>query len=248
LPTNPTSPTNHVYPTEPTCYALTVTLPCAGSHTTSVCTYPSDWIGLTAQSHNIGNYTPLTNGSSAPVCNGYSVDFQAVTQVAYAPYIWTVNNITMPTTSWYSSYSSPGFDMSMGQSFAAINIKPKTAGLYTVTVSGTGICSSSNVSATFTFNYDPNVYCRPANAGPEPVAMPDPTTKLSVYPNPAAEQVSIPAGLQRAQVLDAMNHSVLERSQPGAILDVRALPEGLYQLRLVQPDGRVQTQRLVIKH
>lgn len=251
LPPNPAAVLNKVYPTEPTLYTLKVTLPGNNNvHTTSVYAYPYDWVGLTAQAFSGTGYNNLPNGGSTPVCNGRTVDFYAANQVAAGPYVWTVNGTTMPTSSWYSTYAGPDYNMAMGQNFNRIAITPNasatTARWYTVTVAATGTCTGQPVSQTFSFYYNPTVFCRSAAPGNDPAASTAPVAKTGAYPNPASGSVTVPAGLQRVQLLDGTGHPVLDRAQPGTALDLRALPEGLYQLRTVGPDGKVQTQRLVI--
>lgn len=72
----------------------------------------------------------------------------------------------------------------------------------------------------------------------------------TAYPNPVADQLVMPAAIQQAQLFD--NRGKLRRTylaEPAKkTLDVKDLPAGLYQLRLMQLDGRVTSQRLEIQH
>lgn len=73
---------------------------------------------------------------------------------------------------------------------------------------------------------------------------------LLVYPNPSTGLVRVPGRHTGAVVLDALGRTVW--TQPAAEagqsqLDLRALPAGVYLLRLTLPTGAVTTQRVVLQ-
>lgn len=84
--------------------------------------------------------------------------------------------------------------------------------------------------------------CRQA-AGVNATAAASPTT---AYPSPASEMLTLPQGVEQATLLDNQGHPVLQVEGPGK-LDVRTLPEGLYNLRMLQK-GKLLNQHIQIKH
>lgn len=71
----------------------------------------------------------------------------------------------------------------------------------------------------------------------------------AAYPNPANNQLTLPAGIRKAQLYDAKG--VVRREYQASatkVLDVRELPEGLYHLRLELQDGAVRRQRIEVQH
>lgn len=92
---------------------------------------------------------------------------------------------------------------------------------------------------------------RPANeeAAIGPDRNPEPVDKAQVlaYPNPANDQLTLPARAERIELYNPSGKSVPLPPRRDNMLDVRGLPEGLYQLRLYVDDKPV-TQRIQIKH
>ncbi len=73
---------------------------------------------------------------------------------------------------------------------------------------------------------------------------------ITVYPNPASDRIFIRAAgypLLRIRLFDLQGRSVCEQEQECEILDVSALPEGLYILQLTVADGRVVSRKVVIR-
>jgi hypothetical protein len=68
----------------------------------------------------------------------------------------------------------------------------------------------------------------------------------TAYPNPAAESLSLPEGTQEAILINNQGNVVQTAGQT-SMLDVRKLPEGLYNLRMKQ-GSKVVNQRVQIKH
>jgi hypothetical protein len=80
-----------------------------------------------------------------------------------------------------------------------------------------------------------------------PTAVVEQETAVLAHPNPVADYLTLPAGVQQVELRDAMGKPLLQQAVSGQTLDVHALPEGIYQLQLMQ-QGTTQTQRIVIKH
>ena len=77
--------------------------------------------------------------------------------------------------------------------------------------------------------------------------------ELRLYPNPARELLVLerPAGegLAEATLLDALGRVVLTAPAPAGrtVLDVRALPEGLYVLRLALANGLLRVRSVQVR-
>ena len=77
--------------------------------------------------------------------------------------------------------------------------------------------------------------------------------ELRLYPNPARDLLVLerPAGdgPAEATLLDALGRVVLTAAAPAGrtALDVRALPEGLYVLRLALPDGGLRVRSVQVR-
>jgi len=79
--------------------------------------------------------------------------------------------------------------------------------------------------------------------GPTPIYR---TAATEAYPNPATESITVPEGTQSATLLDKQGNVVQKADEQGK-LDVRRLPEGLYNLQLWQ-DGKLVNQHMQIQH
>lgn len=66
------------------------------------------------------------------------------------------------------------------------------------------------------------------------------------YPNPASESITTPEGTQRATLLNDRGKAVQEANKSG-VLDVQSLPDGLYNLQMMQ-NGKLINQRIQVKH
>ena len=66
------------------------------------------------------------------------------------------------------------------------------------------------------------------------------------YPNPATESISIPADVTGATLVNDKGKT-LQRADASGKLDVQAIPDGLYNLQMMQ-DGKLINQRIQVKH
>jgi hypothetical protein len=233
LPPSVNTVSNHVNPTEPQRYTLTVTLPNStptnpAEFTTYVDVFPSDWVGLTAQVTPY--YTNLPTGST--VCKNSTIVLVAQNQVSMVPFTWTVNGV--PPASSSSTYS-----FGSTSSNNVVSITPALAGTYVIGVTAMGTCSQQPVTNTFTFTCS-SVPCQPRAA----VLTPQP----AISPNPATDYLNLPEGVQQADIIDAVGNPHIQQARPGTKLDVRSLPAGVYLLRVITTDGKPQTRRLIIQH
>jgi len=93
----------------------------------------------------------------------------------------------------------------------------------------------------------PMITCQPMGLSPEPGAAEE---LVSVYPNPSATgrfTVELTAGMATITVTDALGRQVLHLTthEPETTLDLSRQPAGLYLLRLMWPDGRSLTRKLL---
>ncbi|SDG23142.1 Por secretion system C-terminal sorting domain-containing protein [Dyadobacter soli] len=79
---------------------------------------------------------------------------------------------------------------------------------------------------------------------------------LALWPNPAVDKITVRTGVansvSRIQIVSTAGNVVLERSQPNGFegdqaIDIRNLRTGTYIVRLILPDGSVNTHRFVKK-
>ncbi|TGE04768.1 T9SS type A sorting domain-containing protein [Hymenobacter fodinae] len=70
---------------------------------------------------------------------------------------------------------------------------------------------------------------------------------LSAYPNPATDELILPQDATDATLVNSKGKSLLQQSSGQSRLDVRNLPDGLYELRWKQKDA-AKSQRIQIKH
>ena len=68
----------------------------------------------------------------------------------------------------------------------------------------------------------------------------------TAYPNPASEMVTVPTGISDATLLDSKGNGV-QRLNDAGNLDVRNLPNGLYNLQM-RHNGKLINQRVQIVH
>ncbi|RZJ94617.1 MAG: T9SS type A sorting domain-containing protein [Hymenobacter sp.] len=244
FPPNPSGLFNHVTPTEPTIYTLDVLLPDGNTWTSGLTIYPQDWLGITAQGN--GSFSTIPDGGT--VCNGRLIRLDVWYNVATGPFIWKVDGVPMPR-GWNVTYLGPDYEFTTSQyDFVYIRPLSKRFRYFTVTCEGTGSCQGGPVTADYSFYYDPRSFCREAQvAGEMPTAAVEQEAVAQAHPNPVADYLTLPAGVQQAELRDAMGQPLLQQAVSGQTLDVHALPEGIYQLRLMQ-EGKTQTQRIVIKH
>lgn len=244
FPPNPSMLFNHVTPSEPTTYTLDVLLPTGNTWTSLVTIYPQDWLGIAAQGN--GTYGPIPDGGT--VCSGRDIRLDVLGNIATGPFIWKVDGVTMPR-GWNVTYVGRDYEFTTSQ-YDFVYIRPfsKRGRYFTVTCEGTGSCQGGPVTAYYSFTYDPTSYCREAHATSNmPTAVVEQETAVLAHPNPVADYLTLPAGVQRVELRAAMGRPLLQQAVSGQTIDVHALPEGMYQLQLVQ-QGTTQTQRIVIKH
>ena len=133
--------------------------------------------------------------------------------LAGATYAWTFDGNPLPSVS--------------GPLYPATGAGAAPAGTYTATATSAAGCASAASAPLVVV-----LAVRAATAA-----------ELRLYPNPAREVLVLerPAGepTATATLLDALGRAVLMAPAPAGrtVLDVRALPEGLYVLRLSRPDG-----------
>jgi hypothetical protein len=72
------------------------------------------------------------------------------------------------------------------------------------------------------------------------------TANITAYPNPAAESITIPAGAEGASLVNDKGRTIQKADASGK-LDVQSLPEGLYNLQMMQ-NGKLINQRIQVKH
>jgi len=68
----------------------------------------------------------------------------------------------------------------------------------------------------------------------------------AAYPNPATESISIPADVTGATLVNDKGKT-LQRADASGKLNVQAIPDGLYNLQMMQ-NGKLINQRIQIKH
>ena len=72
--------------------------------------------------------------------------------------------------------------------------------------------------------------------------------EVTIYPNPASEQVTVsglPEG-SRVELYDAMGRRINVSTHQR--INVSTIPSGIYLLRCIAPDGVVHTEKLIIRH
>jgi hypothetical protein len=117
-------------------------------------------------------------------------------------------------------------------------------GTFTVTASDRGcngqITTTTTPTATIAMT---SSNCRTAAAVAETATDANATT---AYPSPASEMLSLPRQVEQATLLDNQGRPVMQLKGTGK-LDVRNLPDGLYNLRMLQ-NGELINQHIQIKH
>jgi hypothetical protein len=69
---------------------------------------------------------------------------------------------------------------------------------------------------------------------------------VAAYPNPASASLTIPEGAKQAVLTNSQGNSVQQVDKTGN-MDVRNLPNGLYNLRM-QVDGKTVNQHIQVQH
>jgi hypothetical protein len=110
---------------------------------------------------------------------------------------------------------------------------PQTGTTGTVTINVTNTCGSTG-STTYGIT-SPSANCENYRA-----------EATSAYPNPATDQLQVPASTERAVLLNGAGKQVQAADASGK-LDVQAVPDGLYNLQLLHK-GKLTNQRIQIKH
>lgn len=106
-------------------------------------------------------------------------------------------------------------------------------GIFTVTATA---CGRSTTSGQRTVVYQCNQGVLAAK-----------TSATTAYPNPVTESLTLPAGAEGPTLFNAQGQPVLLLPDAAGKLDVKSLPNGLYNLRMRQ-DGKLVNQRIEVKH
>lgn len=72
------------------------------------------------------------------------------------------------------------------------------------------------------------------------------TANTTAYPNPAAESITIPTGVKEANLVNDKG-TILRKADASGKFDVQNLPDGLYNLQMMQ-NGKLVNQRIQVKH
>lgn len=155
--------------------------------------------------------------------SGYSVNSGEVTSYAE----------NGPTMSFIPTTTSPG-------AYRNVNV--------TCTVSYGPNCPAgeSYRSLTISSQDEAGNPCVMYRAAQLPTPSPTTVAPATAYPNPANESLTLPQEATTATLLNSQGHLV-GRSDPAGKMDVRRLPDGLYQLRM-KVNGKIINQRIQIKH
>jgi hypothetical protein len=217
LPTNSTSIQTTVTPTANTSYTLTVNLPDGSQYTSTV-----------AVTVNTAAATP----PPAPVVIQTGQD-QCLRQAYY-----TITNYNPALTYQVNTaYSSPSGVTAVPAAPLTSTFRIKgsfnaVAGSFTITATDTR-CSVSTTSSEYYVEFQ-------CNDGTFPSAK-----ATTAYPNPATESLTLPKGTKSATLLNDQGRPV-QQLKTGQV-DVRNLPDGLYNLQMMQ-DGKLINQRIQVKH
>jgi hypothetical protein len=230
--TSSSNPQIRVNPTSTTTYTLTVALP-DGTHSFS----SSATITV--------NAAPTIYGASFYImryegCRKYyGISMEAVANTAQYRYTASV------TISDGGGGSAVGvYDPSTNRVTFPLDIQVIYGGAtatatITVTGSGAGACNQSSTFTQFLSGIDPGCV-DPGDGGGTM------TRSSTSYPNPASESLTVAEDIEEATLFDGRGKEVQKASKSHK-LDVRSLPEGLYDLRMLRK-GKVINQRIQVKH
>lgn len=215
-----------VTPTSTTTYQLTTTF-ADGSQSVSQTT-------VTVFDPN--NFAPQVSLSYADDC--YGIYTYNITN--YNPaYTYTVNI--------YGGFSGGGVNQRGGKGTFELNrIKKARSGSFDVTVNYAGCGGNSATSPVTTMTFPIFPACRQAVADSESAPAETDTESAVAYPNPVAETLLLPQGVEQATLLNSQGQTVLQ-AEEARKLDVRNLPAGLYNLRM-QQKGNIINQHIEVKH
>jgi hypothetical protein len=101
------------------------------------------------------------------------------------------------------------------------------------TITATSTCGTSTTSGEIEATYQ----CVGISAA---------ATKTTAYPNPAAESITAPDGAENAVLVNDQGKTLKTADKSGKV-DVQNLPDGLYNLRMLQK-GKLINQRIQVKH
>jgi len=166
----------------------------------------------------------------------------------YGLYLYAITNYNSAYT--YTVQVINGFSGATGVNpgmrggagtFELARAKKASSGSFTVTVNYAACGGHTATSAVTTKSFPTFPACRQA------AAIQDTDTELAVaYPNPATESLTVPDGVQRATLLNSAGKPVQSLDKPGK-LNVQSLPEGLYNLQMMQ-NGKLINQRIQVRH
>ena len=238
-----------VSPANTATYTLTVTLPNGNVSTSSTVVEVLSGAALTSPDINLAR-----QGATTPPSNLYDVrvnnvdgatSYTLVAEIPNGNGGWTYTNTYQADT--YTGPDNPDFNEVRGfTTFHTDYIGPATSGTtsntpinnpatYRLTVTARSACNSVTTQRVVTL---------PAyGGGYEESNLTSPTT---AYPNPAAESLRIPEGAAGATLVNDKGRAVGRRNSSGE-LDVRSLPEGLYNLQMMK-NGKLINQRIQVKH
>jgi hypothetical protein len=222
LPINSSNINTTVSPTATTTYTLTVTLPDQTKSTTTATVS----VSYPAQPAGASFYTSRYVG-----CRRY-------------------NNVIMPAlpgATRYIAYVGVGGNTAEGSAEGTVNSSGYV--IFPVDIEGanrevtaiitvfSGACTRQ---LTFTQTLEgPDPYCGYPGDGQTSIIA-------TSYPNPANESFTVPTDAEEATLFDGRGREVQKASKLGKV-DVRNLPEGLYNLKTLQK-GKVINQRIQVKH
>ena len=84
---------------------------------------------------------------------------------------------------------------------------------------------------------------------PDDLGFEEQVTKkqLNTFPNPATDQITIPAGITNLKIFSNIGELVMEIEQPNSIIDVSQLSKGLYFIVGKDADNNLLTSKLIIQ-
>lgn len=165
----------------------------------------------------------------------------------YGLYLYSITNYnpaytyTVQVINGYSSATTvnPGMRGGAG-TFELARAKKAPSGSFTVAVNYAGCGGHTATSALTTRSFPTFPACRLA------AAQNTDNEEAVAYPNPATETLTMPEGVASATLLNSTGKPVQSADKLGK-LDVHALPEGLYNLQMMQK-GKLVNQRIQVKH
>ncbi|TVT40630.1 T9SS type A sorting domain-containing protein [Hymenobacter setariae] len=179
----------------------------------------------------------------------------------------TYYTVTMPVVAGATSYQATlgGYTAAGYVSGSTVYFPhtyyPDCSSAYSVfgTVTATGPCNSVTVNAGVSINMlkgcstCPSGYREASNAKNATMqSSVEQPGQPGIYPNPASTELHINLGGQEAvahlynSVGDIVQEATIHEGVADTILNVQALPQGLYHLRVIQRDGKTENHQIKI--